>query len=85
MEYCAAKLKACQEWRRPATLLYGDTEEELIAHVEQVENGIATFELLAGQGIVTIALDDIHDITYPSFEEVRKGVFRVVKNPGPMC
>lgn len=85
MEYCAAKLKACQEWGRPATILYGASEEELIAHVEGIEDGNATFELLAGQGIINIAIDDIQDITYPAFMEVRKGVFQVVKNPGPMC
>lgn len=85
MEDTASKLEACRKWGRPTTISYGDGPEELIAGIESVSGGVVVLELLAGQGVTAVPIDDIHDIVHPPLRKVREGVFEVVKNTGPIC
>lgn len=90
MEDAVLKLNACQEWGRPVTITYGEKPrgegpQELIAHIESVSGGVVVLELLAGQGVTAVPIDDIHDILHPPLRKVREGLFEVIKNPGPIC
>lgn len=85
MEDAALKLEACRKWGKPTTITYGDGPQELVAHIESVTGGVVMLELLAGQGMTVIPIDDLHEIVHPPLRKVREGVFEVMRNQGPIC